>query len=153
MLPTLSRGGRTPYKPFNAVRYRRGMPRRDRGALLTRTLLGAGVVLLGVVVAVFALRSPAPKPTPATTAAVPPPATTATTAPTTAPAPGPVQIASVTPFSVTVSWQTEAPTTGRLAVSLGSGPPTLWSQIVGPARDHSATVRGLALDSDYRVDV
>ena len=96
------------------------MARRDRGALVTRALFGAGLLLLGVVGAVLLLRSPAPKKQ-ATTAAAAAPAATTSAPPTTttAPPPQPVQIASLTPFSVTVSWRTDAETTGRLAVSLG----------------------------------
>jgi hypothetical protein len=133
------------------------MARRDRGALATRALFGAGLLLLGVVAAVLLLRSPAPKRAPATTAAAPPPATTtapATTAPATtapAPPPSPVQVAALTPFSATISWRTDTETTGRVALSLGSGQPTLWSAPVGPSLDHSATIRGLAFDTDYRV--
>jgi len=59
----------------------------------------------------------------------------------------------VTPFSATISWRTDTESTDRLAVSLGSGPPTLWSAAVGPSVDHSATVRGLVFDTDYRVAV
>src|SRR5256885_304114 len=69
------------------------MARRDRGALVTRALFGAGLLLLGVVGAVLLLRSPAPKKQ-ATTAAAPPAATTPPPATTTAPPPQPVQIAA-----------------------------------------------------------
>jgi hypothetical protein len=128
----------------------------DRGARLTWTLLGAGLLLLGIVVAVVLLRQPgkAPRTQTAATRTAAPPATTAAPATTTAPAPppGPLRIAELSPFSVAVAWHTTSPTTGRLALAVGSGPPTLWSGAVGPARDHTATIGGLAFDTDYRVE-
>jgi hypothetical protein len=117
MLPRPPSGGRTPYKAFKpACATVRRMARRDRGALVTRGLLGAGLLLLGIVIAALALRSPSPKHPPATTAAAPPPATTTAPATTQAPPPSPVQVTSVTPFSATISWRTDTETTGRLAV-------------------------------------
>jgi hypothetical protein len=148
--------------------------RRDRGALVTRTLLVLGVALLALVVVLISLRGRSGPPrnaaptatTTAPTTTAPPPATTApaTTAPppaTTAPPPAtttapqppaPIRVTALTPFSVTVEWHTEQPTAGRLALARGDGAPTLWSEPVGPARDHSATIGGLALDSDYRAE-
>src|SRR5207244_3911969 len=118
--------------------------RRDRGSLLTRTLLGLGLALLGIVVLVLVLRPPhGRRPPPATTASQ------ATTAPQETPQP-PIAAVSVTPFAATVEWRTPEPTTGRLAAALAGGGPTLWSEPVGPARDHRATIGGLALGSDYR---
>src|SRR4051812_6293918 len=127
------------------------MARRDRGALLSWGLLGAGLLVAGIVVLVLVFRSASPPQTaPPTTAAAPPPAPTTTAPP---PLPSPVRIAAVTPFSVTIAWRTDEATTGRVALARAGGAPTLWSQAAGPAREHSVTLRGLTLDTDYRAEV
>ncbi len=125
---------------------------RDRGALLTRGLAAVGIALLLVVVIVLAVRKSAEHPaapTTETTTPAPPPATS-TTQPT---PPPPVQVTSLTSFSVTVAWHTDEPTVGRVALALDGGAPTLWSAPVGPSRDHTASVGGLAFDSDYALTV
>jgi hypothetical protein len=143
--------------------------RRDRGRLLTRALFVAGLLLLGIVVAAIAIRrggheqpttsaatptaTATSRPAPTATAPAPPATTPATTAPPTTAPPSPVQITSVTPFSVTVAWHTDEPTTDRVAAALPGMPPTLWSGAVGPSVDHSATVGGLAFESDYVLTV
>jgi hypothetical protein len=125
---------------------------RDRGAFLTRTLFVLGLGLLGIVVLVLALRGPEEEQRPAAPATTRAPSTTTAPVTTTAPAaPVPVRVTAVTPFSVTVEWTTEEPTTGRVALALGDRDPALWSEPVGPAVEHRATVGGLAADTSYRV--
>ena len=132
--------------------------------MLTRALFLSGLLLLGIVLALVAIRRggneqptttavlPTTAPTTAPSATTTAPAPTATAPTTTAPT-APVQITSVTPFSVTVAWHTDKPTTGRLAVALAGGTPTLWSAPSGPSVEHSATVGGLAFATDYQVSV
>src|SRR3954468_11598360 len=119
------------------------MARRDRGALLSWGLLGAGLLVAGIVVLVLVFRSGSPPQTAPTTTAAPAPP----------PPPSPVRVAAVTPFSVTIAWRTDETTTGRVALARAGGAPTLWSQATGPAREHSVTLRGLTLDTDYRAEV
>src|SRR3954465_8917745 len=127
------------------------MARRNRGALLSWGLLGAGLLVAGIVVLVLVFRSPSPPQTaPTTTAAAPPPAPTTTAPP---PPPSPVRVSALTPFSATIAWRTDETTTGRVAPARAGGAPTLWSEPVGPAREHSVTMRGLTLDTDYRAEV
>lgn len=126
------------------------MARRERGSLLSWALLGAGLLVAGIVVVVLVFRSPPePQVAPTTTAAPPPPP--ATTAPP--PPPAPVRATAVTPFSATIAWRTDEPTTGRVGLARAGGPVTVWSEPVGPATDHSVTIRGLTLDTDYRAEV
>src|SRR5947209_8352901 len=127
------------------------MARRNRGALLSWGLLGAGLLLAGIVVVVLVFRSsPPPRTAPTTTAAAPPPVPT-TTAPPSPPAP--VRVTALTPFTATIVWRTDVASTGRVALARAGGPPTLWSEPVGPAREHSVTLRGLTLDTDYSAEV
>src|SRR3954471_6252836 len=127
------------------------MARRNRGALLSWGLLGAGLLVAGIVVLVLVFRSASPPQTaPTTTSAAPPPAPTTTAPPT---PPSPVGVAALTPFSVTIAWRTDETTTGRVALARAGGAATLWSQTAGPAREHSVTLRGLTLDTDYRAEV
>jgi hypothetical protein len=113
-----------------------------------RRLALAGIALLVAVVLAIALRPSAKKQPPTPTVAQPPPTTTAPPPPS-----PPVQVAALTPFSVTVSWHTDTPTTDRLALAPAGLAPTLWSAPAGPSTDHTATVGGLAFDSDYTVAV
>jgi hypothetical protein len=132
------------------------MARRDRGALLSWGLLGAGLLIAAVVVVVLVFRSPSrPHVAPTTTSAAPPPPSTTTAPPATTapPPPSPNRVAAVTPFTATIVWRTDQATTGRVGLARVGGPVTLWSQPVGPSLDHSVTMRGLTLDSDYRAEV
>jgi len=126
----------------------RGKP-RDRGALVTRTLFALGLGLLAIVVLVLVLRGPREQ-RPAAPSTSAPPATTGARSATRPAPPPPVRVAALTPFSVTVEWRTDEPTTGRVALALGDRPPTLWSDPVGPSVEHRATLGGLAFDAPYR---
>jgi hypothetical protein len=122
---------------------------------LPYVLVGSGLLLLGVVVAVLVFRgggehkavSTAPS---ATTAA---PATTATTPPatTTAPPPKPtgplsnVSVAQVGATGVRISWTAATPV--RIAYGPAGLPPTLWASPAGT----SVTLGGLSVGGSYDV--
>jgi hypothetical protein len=117
-------------------------------------LVGAGLLLLGVVAAILLVRGggerKAVSTTPATTAA-PPGTTTAPPATTTAPPPpptGPISNVSVEQVGATgarISWTAAGPV--RVAYGPAGQPPTLWASPTGS----SVTLGGLSLGGSYDV--
>src|SRR3954462_15443190 len=108
------------------------MARRDRGALLSWGLLGAGLLVAGIVVLVLVFRSPSPQQTAPTTTAAAPLSAPTTTAPP--PPPSPVRVSALTLFSATIAWRTDETTTGRVAVARAGGAPPLWGGAIGTGR-------------------
>src|SRR2546421_157365 len=132
MLPRPRSGGRTPYKTFNAGAIRSAAWPHAARARRGRVPSSAPAPCCSGAAAQPSRRAPPP----------PPPATT------TPPPPAPRQTAWVPPFSVGVSGGRAPESRGGLAVSRGWGPPPLGGAPAGPSVDHSATVRGLAFDTD-----
>ena len=119
---------------------------------LPYVLVGTGLLLLGVVVAVLVLRSGGEHKAVSTSRPAPvPPATTAPPGTTTAPRPqpaGPISSVSVTQVGATgaqVSWTAATPV--RVAYGPAGLPPTLWASPPG----NSVTLGGLSVGGSYDV--
>jgi hypothetical protein len=120
---------------------------------LPHLLVGSGLLLLGVVVAVVVLHRGAPKAVSTTPAATTTPSgtTTAPPATTTAPPPAPagpianVSVAQVGASGARISWTA----TGPVQVAYGPAglPPTLWAEPTGS----SVTLGGLSVGGSYDV--
>ncbi len=132
---------------------------------LPHLLVGAGVALLGLVVAIVILHErkpksrPKPHAAPTTTVAAPPTAPTTTTAPptTTTAAPPPpsvltdVTVAATLPSGARISWRAPPGADVRLAYGPAGLPPTLWA---APPKDAgSITLGGLSVGGTYDVHV
>jgi hypothetical protein len=82
--------------------------------------------------------------------------TTATTTTPAAPTGPPPEIENVhtlslTPFSATLAWRTNVPTTSRIAYGLDA--PVLWTAPSVATTEHQATLTGLTFSSSYKVAV
>jgi hypothetical protein len=80
------------------------------------------------------------------------PSTDPTTTTTTTPSGPPPEISSVrtlalTPFSATISWRTNVPTSSRLVYGLDA--PVIWTAPTAVGTLHEATVSGLSFSSSY----
>lgn len=107
-----------------------------------RLLLVAGLVLLAVAIAGAVLLTPGPQRRPvATTAAAPPPAPFRLRA----------SVAGVEPYAVTLSWQTPAPSTGRIVWGPDGVRPVLWTTWSRPDTRHVAVLTGLAASTAYTI--
>jgi hypothetical protein len=110
---------------------------------LPHALVGAGLLLLGLVVALLLLRGhhgghavttvvqPPTQAQPTTTSPPPPPPPSAV---------ADVQVAAPRPFGGTVTWRGPVPEGGRVAYGLAGAAPTLWAPVQGRGPVHRVAV-------------